>query len=266
MKPIFVFLLESPSFCLVFQAMNMLDTFFSVPWTILNGSWKKWANGQRPSWGLCVMPIRNPLGVASPHPSAKWFRPKLLAIWTPFWWRKKKTSWEWLLFSMLSMETNLSSKCWGWMDHFFGGLLFLWDLQPFPFATDRLSFCLTAFSWGPSGSLGKVGNTMSFKSPTKAWHKNFHTKVVTPSIIIPAKNYCVQFPCQHASFHAIFSADPKNSQRLLPKWGCFSGCSFFVWWSGFHWQKRMLGFPRKKLAIYRGVGGLQDHTLQLWYG
>ena len=170
-----------------------------------------------------------------------------------------------LLFSTLSMETNLSSTCWGWMDHFFWASCFygICNLSPSP---------LTAFPFDSQLLVGVPADPWAkWETPwvSKVQRKldtKINTKVVTPSIIIPAKNYCVQFPCQHASFHSIFSADPKNSQRLLPKWGCFSGCSFFVWWSGFHWRKRMLGFPRKKLAIYRGVGGLQDHTLWLWYG
>lgn len=129
------------------------------------------------------------------------------------------------------------------------------------FATDRRNLFASQLLVGvPADPWAKLETPWVSKVQRKLDTK-INTKVVTPSIIIPAENYCVQFPCQHASFHAIFSADPKNSQRLLPKWGCFSGCSFFVWWSGFHWQKRMLGFPRKKLAIYRGVGGLQDHTL-----
>lgn len=244
-----------------YTSMNMLDTFFLY---LGQSSTVFQKMGQRPSWGLCVMPIRNPEGLASPHPSAKWFRPKLsqsglLLV------KEKNSFMRMLLFSMLSMEMNLSSTCWGWMDHFWGASCFYGICKPSPPEPFRhwppKSFWLTAFSWGPSGSQGKVGNTMSFKSPTKAWHTNFHTKVVTPSIIIPAKTTVYSFHANMLRFTPLSPLTqriPNDSCR-----SCFGGCSFFVWWSGFHWQKRMLGFPRKELAIYRGVGGLQDHTL--WY-
>lgn len=178
--------------------------------------------GQRPT------SIMRTLCNANPEPRGGGFTPPL----TPsgldlsyrnldsFWWRKKTTSWEWLLFSTLSMEMNLSSTCWGWMDHFLRGLLFLWDLQPFPFATDRLSFCLTAFSWGPSGSLGKVGNTMSFKSPTKAWHKNKHQGSYTVHHHPCGKLLCtVSMPTCFVSLH--FLRWPKEFPTTLAEVGLF---------------------------------------------
>lgn len=150
---------------------------------------------------------------------------------------------------------NLSSTCWGWMDHFFGPPVSIatffnfWTFSPLT----AFLFDSQLFSWGSQRIPGKSWKQHEFQKSNESLTQNKHQGSYT--FFHPSENYCVQFPCQHALLLSIFSADPKNSQRLLTKWGCFSGCSFFVWWSGFHWQKRMLGFPRKNWRYIEELKG-----------
>ena len=175
---------------------------------------------------LCYLQSGTQRGWLRPTPNAKWFRPNAIAIWTPFGEGKKQLHengycsqrypWKWTFHPHVEVE-----RITFWRPPVSMGF------ATFPllnlFATDRRNLFDSQLLVGvPADPWAKLETPWVSKVQRKLATK-INTKVVTPSIIIPAENFCVQctvsMPTCFVSLH--FLRWPKEFLTTLAEVGLF---------------------------------------------